>query len=107
MRAPPPGTEPLVAGCCRSDMARFKPVFIRSQFTHVYAVVCREVHICYRPVAMFDTVKTSPTGLLRSLLSCNRAQDSLYYLTVYTEKSVPLFGPSIPSHGFSDPLAFR
>ena len=44
MRAPHPGTEPLVAGCCRSDMARFKPVFIRSQFTHVYAVVCREVH---------------------------------------------------------------
>ena len=43
MRAPPPGTEPLVAGCCRSDMARFKPVFIRSQFTHVYAVVCCEV----------------------------------------------------------------
>ena len=53
--------------------------------------------------------QTSLTGLLRSLFSCNPTlpQDSLYYLTVYTEKSVPLFGPSIPSHGFSDPLAFR
>ena len=97
-------------------MARFKPVFIRSQFTHVYAVVCREVTQLtqHRPVAMFDGAslqslcQTSLTGLLRSLLPCNHvAQDSLYYLTVYTEKSVPLFGPSIPSHGFSDPQAFR
>ena len=60
---------------CREDMAKFKPVFIKSQFTHVYAVVC--------------------------------CQDDQYYLTVYSEKSVPLFGPSIPGHGFCDHQAFR
>ena len=59
-------------------MAKFKPVFIKSQFTHVYAVVC------YEEVT------------------------STYYLTVYSEKSVPLFGPSLPGQaGFSDHQAFR
>ena len=50
-------------------MAKFKPVFIKSQFNHVYAVVCCE--------------------------------DDIYYLTVYTEKSVPLFGPSLPGKDYS------
>ena len=59
----------------REDMAKFKPVFIKSQFTHVYAVVCCE--------------------------------EDCYYLTVYTEKSVPLFGPSVPSQGFGDKDSFR
>ena len=62
----------------RSDMAKFKPVFIKSQFTHVYAVVCYE------------------------------EKTSSYYLTVYSAKSVPLFGPSLPGQaGFSDHQAFR
>ena len=62
----------------RSDMAKFKPVFIKSQFTHVYIVVCYE-------------------------------QETLsYFMKVYSEKSVPLFGPSLPSQmGFSDHEAFR
>jgi len=62
----------------RSDMAKFKPVFIKSQFTHVYAVVCYE------------------------------EATSSYYLTVYSEKSVPLFGPSLAGQvGFSNHQAFR
>ena len=62
----------------RSDMAKFKPVFIKSQFTHVYAVVCYE------------------------------EATSSYYLTVYSEKSVPLFGPSLGCQaGFSNYQAFR
>ena len=56
----------------------FKPVFIKSQFTHVYLVVC------YEP------------------------QYNSYHLTVYSEKSVPLFGPSLPGcGGFSDHQTFR
>ena len=54
-------------------MAKFKPVFIKSQFNHVYAVVCCE--------------------------------DDIYYLTVYTEKSVPLFGPSLPGKNHSTGLS--
>jgi len=59
----------------REAMSKFRPVFIKSQFTHVYAVVCIE-------------------------------NDS-YYLTLYSEKSVPLFGPSVPRQGFLDHMAFR
>ena len=48
-------------------MSKFKPVFIKSNFTHVYAVVAY----------MADT-------------------DS-FHLSVFSEKSVPLFGPSLPN----------
>lgn len=62
----------------REDMAKFKPAFIKSQMTHVYAVVCYE------------------------------EASSRYFLTVYSEESVPLFGPGpVPSSGFSDHFAFR
>ena len=60
----------------REDLARFKPAFIKSQFTHVYTVVCYE--------------------------------EERYFLSVYSEQSVPLFGPGpIPAHGFADHQAFR
>jgi len=63
----------------RSDMARFKPVFIKSQFTHVYAVVCWE------------------------------EATQAYHLSIFTEKSVPLYGPSLPcgEEGFQDFEQFR
>ena len=62
----------------REDMAKFKPAFIKSQFTHVYAVVCYE------------------------------EETSKYFLTVYSEETVPLFGPGpVPSSGFSDHQLFR
>ena len=49
------------------DMAKFKPVFIKSNFTHIYVVVCYQADV-----------------------------DS-YFLSVFSEKSVPLFGPSLPN----------
>ncbi len=54
------------------EFSRFKPVFIKSNFTHVYLVVA------------FD------------------ADADAYHLSVFSEKSVPLFGPSLPN-----PAVFR
>ena len=53
-------------GCTSArEMSRFKPALIRSNFTHVYAVVAE---IAGR-----------------------------YHLNVFSERSVPLFGPSLPA----------
>ena len=43
----------------REDMAKFKPVFIRSQFTHVYVVVCCEVN----SILSFTLIKTYKTTI--------------------------------------------
>ncbi|XP_023328571.1 GTPase-activating Rap/Ran-GAP domain-like protein 3 [Eurytemora carolleeae] len=60
------------------DLLRFNPLFIKSQFTHIYAAVSYQ----------HDT--------------------SQYHLTVFSEKSVPLFSPSLPyQSGFSDHQEFR
>ncbi|RZF36202.1 hypothetical protein LSTR_LSTR008528 [Laodelphax striatellus] len=49
-----------------AQMSQFNPTSIKSQFTHVFAVVC----YC--------------------------SEDNSYRLVVYSEESVPLFGPSLP-----------
>jgi hypothetical protein len=60
------------------DMLRFKPSFIKSNFTHVYAVVCFV------------------------------AETETYHISVFSEKSVPLFGPSLPNPAsFRSPQEFR
>jgi len=58
------------------DAAAFKPSLIRSNFTHVYAVVC----LCA----------------------------GAYHLSVFSVKSVPPFGPSLPTPAvFKDHAEFR
>ncbi|XP_059082033.1 GTPase-activating Rap/Ran-GAP domain-like protein 3 isoform X1 [Tigriopus californicus] len=49
------------------EMIQFKPVFIKSNFTHIYVVVCFE------------------------------KESESYCMSVFSEKSVPLFGPSLPN----------
>ncbi|XP_073980334.1 GTPase-activating Rap/Ran-GAP domain-like protein 3 isoform X2 [Rhodnius prolixus] len=61
-----------------SQMANFNPSSIKSQFTHVFAVVSYS------------------------------AEDQSYRLAVYSEESVPLFGPSLPCPSvFREPGDFR
>ncbi|XP_024080604.1 GTPase-activating Rap/Ran-GAP domain-like protein 3 isoform X2 [Cimex lectularius] len=61
-----------------SEMVNFNPSCIKSHFTHVFAVVS----YC--------------------------AENSSYRLVVYSEESVPLFGPSLPCPSvFKDPSEFR
>ncbi|KAG8189266.1 hypothetical protein JTE90_019027 [Oedothorax gibbosus] len=52
---------------CHLDHVNFKPTMIKSQFTHIFAVVSYE-----------------------------KEEDS-YRLSVYSEESVPLFGPTLPN----------
>uniref|UniRef100_T1J194 Rap-GAP domain-containing protein n=1 Tax=Strigamia maritima TaxID=126957 RepID=T1J194_STRMM len=60
------------------DIAPFKPAMVRSQFTHVFAVVTYN------------------------------SNDDSYRLAVYSEESVPLFGPTLPSKPvFHNPQEFR
>ncbi|XP_075227777.1 GTPase-activating Rap/Ran-GAP domain-like protein 3 isoform X2 [Lycorma delicatula] len=49
-----------------SQMSQFNPSFIKSQFTHIFAVVSYS------------------------------SEDNSYRLVIYSEESVPLFGPSLP-----------
>lgn len=49
------------------DHANFKPTMIKSQFTHIFAIVSYE------------------------------REDDTYRLSVYSEESVPLFGPTLPN----------
>ncbi|XP_065200520.1 GTPase-activating Rap/Ran-GAP domain-like protein 3 isoform X3 [Planococcus citri] len=59
-------------------MSQFNPTFIKSQFTHIFALI--SYHI----------------------------EDNSYRLTIFSEESVPLFGPSLPCPPiFKDPQAFR
>ncbi|XP_050432904.1 GTPase-activating Rap/Ran-GAP domain-like protein 3 [Adelges cooleyi] len=61
-----------------SQMSQFNPAFIKSQFTHVFALVA------------YDSV------------------EKWYKLVIYSEESVPLFGPSLPCPPiFKDPQEFR
>ncbi|XP_050528670.1 GTPase-activating Rap/Ran-GAP domain-like protein 3 isoform X2 [Daktulosphaira vitifoliae] len=61
-----------------SQMSQFNPAFIKSQFTHVFALVA------------YDFV------------------EKFYKLILYSEESVPLFGPSLPCPPiFKEPQEFR
>ncbi|KAF6203788.1 hypothetical protein GE061_002123 [Apolygus lucorum] len=61
-----------------SEMTNFNPSSIKSQFTHVFAVVSYS------------------------------SEDCSYRLVVYSEESVPLFGPSLPNPSyFRSPQEFR
>lgn len=61
-----------------TQMSQFNPAFIKSQFTHVFALVAYD------------------------------SSDNSYKLVVYSEESVPLFGPSLPCPPvFKMPQEFR
>ncbi|XP_025208054.1 GTPase-activating Rap/Ran-GAP domain-like protein 3 isoform X1 [Melanaphis sacchari] len=61
-----------------TQMSQFNPAFIKSQFTHVFALVAYD------------------------------SSDNSYKLVVYSEESVPLFGPSLPCPPvFKVPQEFR
>ena len=112
-----------VPASCPVQSQPLVQVFIKSQFTHVYAVVCWEQETGSYHLAVYSGGQ-SGSGLyllLPLLITANTPTTCSYFLlplllpgqvsfnSTPSEKSVSLYGPSLPTgtQGFTDPEEFR
>ena len=81
------------------ETSHFQPKYIKSHFTHIYAVVCYQVlwsnyTLKYQLSPYSSDVRFDTIYIFESKSSFFNQEDSdSYHLSVLSDDSVPLFGP--------------